>query len=52
MVPRADLRHQAVVFSAAGDRRLVLITCGGPYDASRGGYQDNVVVVARPVGRS
>ena len=50
LVPRADLRHQSVVFSAAGDRRLVLITCGGTYDAARGGYQDNVVVVARPVG--
>lgn len=50
MVPRADLRHETVVFSAAGDRRLVLITCGGSYDASRGGYADNVVVVARPDG--
>ena len=52
LVPRAGLRHQSVVFSAAGDRRLVLITCGGTYDASRGGYQDNVVVVARPSGPS
>jgi Sortase domain len=50
MVPRADLRHETVAFSAAGDRRLVLITCGGAYDASRGGYADNVVVVARPAG--
>lgn len=48
LVPQADLRRQSVVFSAAGDRRLVLITCGGRYDASLGGYQDNVVVVARP----
>jgi hypothetical protein len=24
----------------------VLITCGGQYDASRGGYQSNMVVVA------
>ena len=50
-VPRADLRHETVVFSAAGDPRLVLVTCGGAYDAARGGYQDNVVVVARPSGR-
>jgi hypothetical protein len=50
LVPRADLRRQSVVFSAAGDRRLALLTCGGTYDAARGGYQDNVVVVARPVG--
>ena len=48
LVPRAELRHRTVVFSAAGRRRLVLITCGGPYDASRGGYQDNVVVIAHP----
>jgi len=50
MVPRADLRHESVVFSAAGDRRLVLITCGGRYDRSHGGYRDNVVVLARPAG--
>jgi hypothetical protein len=47
LVPRADLGRKSEVFSAAGARRLVLITCGGPYDASRGGYRDNVVVVAR-----
>lgn len=51
LVPQVDLRHQTVVFSAAGDRRLVLITCGGAYDASLGGYQDNVVVMARPAKR-
>ncbi|HEU4811209.1 MAG TPA: class F sortase [Nocardioides sp.] len=51
LVPQADLRRRSVVFSAAGDRRLVLITCGGTYDASLGGYQDNVVVVARPAKR-
>lgn len=51
LVPQVDLRHQTVVFSAAGDRRLVLITCGGDYDPSLGGYQDNVVVVARPAKR-
>ncbi|MFC4784378.1 class F sortase [Nocardioides sp. MAHUQ-72] len=50
LVPRADLTRRSVVFSAGGEGRLVLITCGGEYDASRGGYQDNVVVVARPVG--
>jgi sortase (surface protein transpeptidase) len=27
-------------------RELRLITCGGPYDPSHGGYQDNVVVFA------
>jgi len=50
LVPRFDLRHQTAVFSALGGRRLALITCGGTYDKARGGYQDNVVVLARPVG--
>ena len=30
--------------------RLVLITCTGAYDASRGGYADNLVVTALPIG--
>ena len=46
-VPRAELSAQAATLSFSGDRRLVLITCGGAYDAAAGGYQDNVVVVAR-----
>jgi LPXTG-site transpeptidase (sortase) family protein len=29
--------------------QLNLVTCGGVYDESRGGYQSNVVVNARPV---
>ncbi len=28
--------------------QLVLITCGGSYDPARGGYQDNMVVIAEP----
>ncbi|WP_420122165.1 class F sortase, partial [Nakamurella sp.] len=34
---------------AHGAARLVLITCGGPYDAVRAEYDDNVVVTAVPV---
>lgn len=34
---------------AHGAPRLVLITCGGPYDAVRAEYDDNVVVTAVPV---
>jgi LPXTG-site transpeptidase (sortase) family protein len=30
--------------------RLVLITCTGAYDASRGGYEDNLVVTATAIG--
>jgi hypothetical protein len=33
----------------SGPRRLVLVTCGGPFDAARGHYRDNVVVTAEPV---
>jgi len=42
-VPLADL------FVRQGPPRLVLITCGGPFLADIGSYQDNVVVVAEPV---
>ncbi len=51
VVPRAMLSDDAEAFSAYGAMRLVLITCGGPYDAATGGYRDNIVVVAAPTGR-
>lgn len=35
------------LFDRDGRPRLVLVTCGGAYDA-RSGYRDNVVVVAEP----
>lgn len=37
------------VFSRAGAPRLHVVTCGGAYLPERGGYQDNVVVVAQRV---
>lgn len=37
------------LFAASGPPRLTLISCGGEYDADRGGYQDNVIVTAVPV---
>jgi hypothetical protein len=37
------------VYGRQGRSQLNLVTCGGDYDASRGGYQSNVVVNARPV---
>jgi hypothetical protein len=40
------------VYAARGGRFLNLVTCGGEYDASRGGYQANVVVNARWVSTS
>lgn len=35
------------LFDRDGPRRLVVLTCGGAYDA-RNGYRDNVVVIAEP----
>jgi hypothetical protein len=36
------------IFSRRGRPRLVLVTCGGPFDPSIGRYRDNVVVTAVP----
>ncbi|MCZ2831024.1 class F sortase [Modestobacter sp. VKM Ac-2986] len=36
------------LFARTGAPRLVLITCGGPFDADLRTYRDNVVVVAEP----
>lgn len=37
-------------FGRSGDPRLVLVTCGGAWDAKIGHYADNVVVTADPIG--
>ena len=37
------------VFSASGPARLVVVTCGGPFDSAAGHYLENVVVTASPV---
>ncbi|WP_432495612.1 class F sortase [Kineococcus auxinigenes] len=47
-VAKADL-PVAQLFDRSGGPRLVLLTCGGRFDAERGRYEDNVVVVAEPV---
>ncbi len=36
------------LFAAQGPARLVLITCGGPFDRATGHYRDNVVLFASP----
>ena len=36
------------IFRRDGPPQLAIVTCGGAFDASRGEYADNVVVVARP----
>ncbi|HET6548524.1 MAG TPA: class F sortase [Solirubrobacter sp.] len=39
----------AGIYSRRGRPRLVLVTCGGPFDARAGHYRDNFIVTARPV---
>lgn len=45
--PKPELPIPAI-FTGRGDPRLVLITCGGAFDASRRSYLDNIVVYASP----
>lgn len=40
------------LFTTGSRPRLVLITCGGPFDAATGHYRDNVVLYAVPVPAS
>jgi Sortase domain len=47
-VDKANLR-QLGIFTRSGRPRLVLITCGGSFDAATRSYRDNVVVAAQPV---
>ncbi len=41
-----------IVFARSGTERLVLVTCGGRFDPTARSYDDNVVVVATPIGPS
>jgi hypothetical protein len=38
----------ASVFSTKGRERLVLVTCGGPFQPGKGHYRDNIVLTAVP----
>lgn len=38
------------IFTKTGQSRLVLVTCGGPYNPATHSYIDNVVVTATPDG--
>lgn len=38
------------IFNQHSRSRLVLVTCGGPFDAATGNYQDNIVAFAVPAG--
>jgi len=48
-VPQSLLVSDTDAFRQDVDARLVLITCGGPFDRATHSYQDNLVVVATPV---
>lgn len=50
LAPRASLSSDTDIFSVHQPLRLILITCAGPFDAGRGGYRDNLIVAADPVG--
>ena len=36
------------IYTRTGSPKLVLVTCGGPFDAKIGHYRDNIVVTAVP----
>ncbi len=46
-VRKASL-DQLNVFTTGGPPQLVLLTCGGAFDAERRSYDDNVIIIARP----
>jgi len=50
VVVKKALATDGRALDQTGSPRLVLITCGGRYIRSRGGYDSNLVVTARPVG--
>lgn len=45
-MPKAKLPTD--IFARQGPPRLVLVTCGGPFNSSLGHYRDNIVVTAVP----
>jgi len=48
-VPKASLAADGDIFARRGPARLVLLTCGGAFDARTHSYADNVVVLASPL---
>jgi hypothetical protein len=48
-VPQARMTRDTGAFRQDVSHRLVLITCGGPFDSTRHRYRDNIVLVALPV---
>ena len=50
LLKAARLADASDIYAASGPRRLTMVTCAGPYDPDRGGYQNLAVVTARPTG--
>ena len=48
LLPSADLSRRSDLFEQRRRHRLLLITCGGPYDHVRGRYRDNRIVEPVP----
>ena len=51
-VDKRALATKSKAFQQTGPHRLVLITCTGDFHRDRGGYDSNLVVVAKPVGQA
>jgi len=49
-VPQARMTRDTDAFRQDVDHRLVLITCGGPFNRTLHHYRDNIVLIALPVG--
>jgi LPXTG-site transpeptidase (sortase) family protein len=49
-VDKKALATKSQAFQQTGPHRLVLITCTGNFHRDRGGYDSNLVVVAKPLG--
>jgi sortase family protein len=50
--PQGTIGPGSYLHSPDGRRRLTLVTCAGPYDAARGGYQNLAVITAVPLGKA
>jgi hypothetical protein len=50
--PQGTIGPTSWLHSPEGPRRLTLVTCAGPYDAARGGYQNLAVITATPLNRA
>lgn len=48
--PKGSIAPTSSLHSPDGQRRLTLVTCAGPFDRARGGYQNLAIVIASPIG--